>query len=180
MATTATAAAKEAPQDHMFDTHIDVEKDVREQLIKLCNQQLADNTTLYAQVKQAHWNVKGIHFFQLHELFDHVAEVVQPYSDMIAERATILGGYAQGTVRMAADATTLPDYPTDATAGHEHLEAVIERVAQYAKSTRDAIDKSDELGDPTTADMFTEVSRGVDKQLYFLESHLQAGGVKAQ
>ena len=169
-----------ATKDKMFDTKIDFDKKTLEQLIRLCNQQLADNTTLYTQVKQAHWNVKGIHFWELHKLFDNVAEVVQPYSDLIAERATLLGGYARGTVKMAANATTLTDYPLEATAGHEHLAAVIERVAQYAKSTRDAIKKSDDLGDPTTADMFTEVSRGVDKQLYYLESHLQAGGVDAK
>lgn len=172
--------AATAPQNRIFETKIDFEEDTREKLISLCNRQLADNTTLYTQVKQAHWNVKGIHFFQLHELFDHVAEVVQPFSDTIAERVTILGGYARGTVEMAAASTRLPDYPTNATAGHEHLEAVVERVAQYAKSTREAIEQSDSLGDPTTADLFTEISRVVDKQLYFLESHLQAGGVEAQ
>ena len=169
-----------APKDRMFDTKIDFNEDTREKLIDLCNQQLANNTDLYTQVKQAHWNVKGIHFFQLHKLFDEVAEVIQPYSDMIAERVGALGGYAMGTVRMAAQNSSQPEYPTDAVAGHEHLEAVIDRVAQYSHSTREAIKQSEEWGDPTTADMFTEVSRGVDKQLYFLESHLQAGGVDAQ
>ena len=169
-----------APKDRMFDTKIDFSEETREKLVDLCNQQLASNTDLYTQVKQAHWNVKGIHFFQLHELFDEVAEVIQPYSDMIAERVTALGGYAMGTVRMAAQNSKQPEYPTDAVAGHEHLEAVVERVAEYAKSTREAIEQSGEWGDPTTEDMFTEISRGVDKQLYFLEAHLQAGGVNAQ
>ena len=172
--------AMTAPKDRMFETQIDFSEETREQLVHLLNQQLASTTDLYTQVKQAHWNVKGIHFFQLHELFDHVAEVVQPYSDMIAERVTALGGYAMGTVRMAAANSQEPEYPTDAVAGHEHLDAVVNRVATYANSTRDAIKKSDDLGDPTTADMFTEISRGVDKQLYFLEAHLQAGGVEAK
>ena len=172
--------AKTTPKNRMFDTHIDLDKAKREKLIDLANQQLASTSDLYTQVKQAHWNVKGIHFFQLHELFDSVAAEILPYVDMIAERITALGGYAMGTVRMAAKSSKQPEYPTDATAGHEHLEAVVERVAAYAKSTREAIESSSDIGDPTTEDMFTEISRGVDKQLYFLESHLQAGGVKAQ
>ena len=172
--------AMTAPKDRMFDTQIGFDEDTREKLVHLLNQQLASTTDLYTQVKQAHWNVKGIHFFQLHELFDHVAEAIQPYSDMIAERATALGGYAMGTVRMAAANSNQPEYPTDAVAGHEHLEAVVDRVAAYSRSTRDAIEQSESLGDPTTADMFTEISRGVDKELYFLQSHLQAGGVEAK
>ena len=135
-----------APKDRMFDTQFYLDESTREKLVHLLNQQLASTTDLYTQVKQAHWNVKGIHFFQLHELFDHVAETVQPYSDMIAERATALGGYALGTVRMAAANSKQPEYPTDAVAGHEHLEAVIDRVAAYAKSTHDAIEASDDLG----------------------------------
>jgi len=169
-----------AVKDHQYKTKIDFSGATRKKLVDLCNQHLADTFDLYSQVKQAHWNIKGIHFMQLHEFFDTVAEAVEPYADMIAERATTLGGYATGTVRMAASNSSLPEYPTDAVAGHEHLEALIDRVAAYAKSTREAIEKASDLGDSTTEDMFTEVSRGVDLQLYFLESHLQGGGVNAQ
>jgi len=117
---------------------------------------------------------------QLHEFFDEVAAAVFPYVDMIAERVTTLGGYATGTVRMVAKGSSLNEFPTDAVAGHEHLEALVDRVSAYAKSTRETTEKCSDLGDPTTEDMFTEVSRGIDLQLYFLESHLQGGGVDAQ
>lgn len=156
-----------------FDTRIDLDDDVRKEVVALLNQQMADNADLYSQTKQAHWNVKGIHFMQLHLLFDQVAEVVEPFTDELAERATALGGYALGTVRMAAQASTLPEYPTDAVDGKAHLEAMRERWAAYAASSRAAIDRCTELNDDTSADLFTEISRGVDKALYFLESHLQ-------
>jgi starvation-inducible DNA-binding protein len=58
--------------------------------------------------------------------------------------------------------------------GKDHLEAVIDRVAMYAGSTRKAIKTSDALDEPTTADVFTDISRDVDLSLYFLESHLQS------
>ncbi len=164
----------------MYSSKIDFDKKTREKLVGLLNQRLADTFDLYSQTKQAHWNVKGIHFIQLHLLFDEAAGAVEPFVDTIAERATALGGYATGTVRMAAGASSLPEYPTEATAGHEHLQAVVERFAKYAKDNREALERSGDWGDPTTEDLFTEISREVDKQLYFLESHLQGGGVEAQ
>jgi starvation-inducible DNA-binding protein len=142
-------------------------------MIDLCNQQLADSFDLYSQLKQAHWNVKGKDFFQLHALFDDLAGDVLEHVDLIAERATALGGYATGTARMAAANSALPEFPTDAVDGSEHVRALVERYAAYAASTRAAIDTATEAEDQSTADMFTEVSRQADKNLWFLEAHQQ-------
>lgn len=162
-----------ATKERRFDTKIDIAPADRDRLIELLNQQMADNADLYSQAKQAHWNVKGIHFLQLHELFDEVAETIQGFTDDLAERVTALGGYATGTVRMAAANSNLPEYPVDAVEGDEHLEAVRDRWAAYAESTRDASRKAADHNDPTTEDLFIEISRAVDKSLYFIESHLQ-------
>ena len=125
-------------------------------------------------MKQAHWNVKGSDFIQLHLLYDQIAESVLGYVDELAERATALGGLALGTARMAAKASTLDEYPVDATDGPATVEAVADRLAAYAAAVREAIAMSDELGDASTADLFTEVSRAVDKHLWFVEAHLQS------
>src|SRR5262249_43910701 len=122
----------------------------------------------------AHWNVKGPEFFQLHELFDDLAEGVEGYIDMVAERATALGGEAMGTVRMAASASRLAEYPTTLKRGIQHVEALAERYGQVAAGVRAAIDTADKVGDKDTADLFTEISRGLDKHLWFLEAHLQS------
>ncbi len=166
-------ATKTAPA-HTFETHIDIKPNVREREIKIINQQLADTFDLYSQIKQAHWNVKGMDFIQLHELFDELAAEVLGFVDLIAERATILGGTALGTARMAASNSTLPEYPDNVVDGPDHVASLVDRYGRYAASTRDAIATTDELGDPTTSDLFTEISRTVDKQLWFLEAHLQA------
>jgi starvation-inducible DNA-binding protein len=158
----------------MFATSLDLPVETREAMIDLCNQQLADSFDLYSQLKQAHWNVKGKDFFQLHELFDTLAEDVLAQVDLIAERATALGGYATGTARMAAANSTLPEYPPEAVDGGEHVRALVERYAAYAASTRAAIDIALGVDDQSTADMFIEVSRQSDKNLWFLEAHLQA------
>ena len=156
-----------------FPTHIDLPEGDRQPLIELLNGRLADTADLYSQVKQAHWNVKGPNFFQLHLLFDQLAGEVFPFLDLIAERATALGGVALGTVRMAAAGSVLPEYPVEATEGQRHLQALIDRYAVFTASIRKAIDTADEHHDKATADIFTEISRTADKQLWFLEAHVQ-------
>src|SRR3712207_9098351 len=77
-----------------FETAVDLPAETRAAMIQLLNQELADTADLYSQTKQAHWNVKGIHFYQLHLLFDQLAEKRQGEADELAERATEIGGYA--------------------------------------------------------------------------------------
>jgi starvation-inducible DNA-binding protein len=143
-------------------------------MIALLNQQLADTTDLYSQTKQAHWNVKGAQFYQLHELFDKLANELIEYVDLIAERATALGGTALGTVRMAATTSRLPEYPLDVNDSMPTVEVLVTRYANLAATIRAAIDTASSYDDMDTADLFTEVSRGLDKSLWFLEAHLQA------
>jgi starvation-inducible DNA-binding protein len=157
-----------------FETKNDLSLNVREQAINLLNQQLADTFDLHSQLKQAHWNVKGLQFLQLHELFDKLADEVEEYVDSIAERATALGGKALGTVRTSAASSRLPEYPIEAIDGRQHVEALTARVAGLARTTRSAIDAAVSFGDADTADLFTEVSRGLDKSLWLLEAHIQA------
>ncbi|MEB3356658.1 MAG: DNA starvation/stationary phase protection protein Dps [Synechococcales bacterium] len=155
-----------------YPTRIDLPADVRSQVTELLNQTLAATIDLKSQTKQAHWNVKGMDFYQLHELFDEMATELEEYVDMVAERVTALGGTAMGTLRIAAADSILPEYDLDAVEGAEHVTALAERFGAYAKHVRDGIDKTDELGDADTADLYTEISRTVDKRLWFLEAHL--------
>lgn len=156
-----------------FRTRIDLAPDVRGEMIELLNQRLADTFDLYSQTKQAHWNVKGPQFFSLHELFDKLAAELEGYADLIAERATALGGLAQGTVRLSAANSQLAELPLDVTGSMPTVEALAERYAALGASTRQAIETANDQGDLDTADLFTEVSRGLDKALWFLEAHLQ-------
>jgi starvation-inducible DNA-binding protein len=158
----------------MFDTRIDIEQDAREELVRILNQHLADAFALFSHAKQAHWNVKGMDFIQLHELFDELAEEVLGYVDMIAERITALGGTALGTVQMASGVTGLEDLPAEMAGGEAFVEAIADRFAKHAEGVREAIDTADQLGDMGTSDLFTEIVRGLDKSLYFLEAHLRS------
>jgi starvation-inducible DNA-binding protein len=155
-----------------YPTRLDLGASVREPVVALLNQTLAASLDLKTQTKQAHWNVKGKDFYQLHELFDEMAGELEEYVDTVAERVTALGGTALGTARVAADQSILPEYPLDAIDGSEHVEALADRYAAYAKHVREAIDTTDKLGDADTADLYTEISRTIDKRLWFLEAHL--------
>ena len=158
----------------LHNTKIDLSKDNREKLISLLNARLADASDLKSQAKQAHWNVKGMSFIALHELFDDVATAVEAHIDLIAERITTLGGTAMGTVRLAAENSSLSEYPHEITEGASHVDALSTALADFGKEVRKAIDESSDLGDQDTADLFTEVSREIDKQLWFVEAHIQA------
>jgi starvation-inducible DNA-binding protein len=151
----------------------DLPQAVRASMIALLNARLADAVDLYTQVKQAHWNVKGPNFIALHKLFDKLAEQVKDYVDTIAERAVQLGGTAMGTARIAAEYSSLPEYPHDITAGTDHVKALARSVAAFGAAVRAAIDTAGDADDMGTADLFTEVSRGVDEYLWFVEAHAQ-------
>jgi starvation-inducible DNA-binding protein len=158
----------------MFKTKNDLPETTRVKAIQLLNARLADCIDLQTQIKQAHWNVKGPNFIALHELFDKINEEVEGYVDDVAERAVQLGGVAEGTARIVAKRSSLAEYPLNATDGRSHVEALSSALAAFGTAARKAIDQSNELGDLNTADLFTEVSRGMDKWLWFVEAHLQA------
>jgi starvation-inducible DNA-binding protein len=156
----------------LYSTRIDLAEDIRVKVIEILNQTLAATLDLKTQTKQAHWNVKGMDFYQLHELFDEMATELEEYVDLVAERVTALGGVAMGTARIAAAESILPEYTLDAVSGADHVTALADRFGTYAKHVREAIDSTDELGDLDTADLYTEISRNIDKRLWFLEAHL--------
>jgi len=158
----------------MYETENDIPKAARSELNELINQRLADLIDLQMQLKQAHWNIKGPHFIGLHELFDKIAEDVETYVDEIAERAVQLGGIAQGTVRVAAARSRLEEYPLTIADGSAHVEAVAKALSTFGREARVSIEEANALDDADTADLFTEVSRGIDKWLWFVEAHSQA------
>jgi starvation-inducible DNA-binding protein len=158
----------------MFPTKNDIPESTRTKVIELLNARLADAVDLGTQIKQAHWNVKGPNFIALHELFDRINEEVEDYVDDIAERAVQLGGVAEGSARMAAQRSSLAEYPRNAADGRSHVDALSSVLATFGKSARKAIDSSTDFDDLDTADLFTEISRGIDKWLWFVEAHQQA------
>jgi len=157
----------------LYTTKNDLPETTRVEVIALLNQRLADCTDLQTQCKQAHWNVKGPSFIGLHKLFDDVNEDVEGYVDLIAERIVQLGGIAEGTVGAVEGRSSLPDYPLALSGGAEHVAALSDALAAFGRTARIGIEEMNELEDTDSADLLTEISRGVDKWLWFVEAHQQ-------
>ncbi len=171
-------AAMKMPQsgaDHerMHLTRNDTKSNAKKVSIETLGKRLADGIDLALAVKQAHWNLKGPEFIGLHLMLDGFRDELDDYNDKVAERITQLGGTAHGTATSVAAASSLKPYPLDTYNIGDHLAALIDRFSVYANAVRQNIDDTDEAGDAGTSDLFTEVSRGVDKQLWFLEAHVQ-------
>jgi starvation-inducible DNA-binding protein len=169
----ATSTGKEEDRK-MYKTGNDMSEGHRLELNAIMNQRLASAVDLQMQMKQAHWNVKGPNFIGLHELFDKIAESIESYVDLIAERIVQLGGIAEGTVRVSAARSRLDEYPLAVAEGTSHISGVVTALSTFGQEARGTIAEADDLDDADTADLFTEISRGVDKWLWFVEAHTQA------
>jgi len=145
----------------------------RKTAISELNARLADGLALSMAIKQAHWNVKGVNFIAVHELLDTVNANLQGHLDTMAERVQVLDGVAEGTAEVVAKTSTLKPYPTDLTKSADHIREICARMREHGANLRAAIDATDEAGDANTADLFTAASRTADKDLWFLESHLE-------
>jgi starvation-inducible DNA-binding protein len=161
-------------KSRLYETKNDLPQATRREVVDLLNARLADCIDLEAQCKQAHWNVKGPNFIALHELFDDIHQAVDEYADLIAERIVQLGGIAEGTVGAVAQRTTLTDYPLVLAKGSEHVSALSDALAGFGRAVRVGIDEMNDLKDAASADVLTEIVRGIDKWLWFVEAHQQA------
>ena len=157
----------------LHPTRIDLPPEIRLDVITLLNQTLAYTVDLRSQVKQACWNVKGKDFISLHALLTTIAAALDVYADLMAERIAVLGGVVMGTARMAAALSQLPEYPSALVEGNDHVVALVERFASYATVMRGGITQAADVEDAGSAAVYTDISRGVDKQLWVLEAHLQ-------
>ena len=164
-------AMSSTPRTHQ--TRNNTNSNAKRVSIEALNARLADGIDLALAIKQAHWNLKGPQFIGIHLMLDGFRAEISSLNDKVAERAVQLGGTALGTAQVVAGSTKLPAYPTGIYAIADHIAALIDSYAAYANAVRQNIAETDEAGDPDTADLFTEISRAVDKHLWFLEAHVQ-------
>jgi starvation-inducible DNA-binding protein len=157
----------------MFETSNDLPPTTRRSATDMLNEHLADAIDLQLQAKQAHWNIKGPNFVGLHELFDQIAAQAIAYSDLMAERAVALGGIARGTLQAVSAQSQLREYPIEVGDWRAHVQAMQDALATFGRGIRKAIDDATALNDADTADLLTEISRGVDKSLWMVEAHVQ-------
>lgn len=162
---------------HNHKTLNNLASNAKKTAIELANKNLAAMIDLALVTKQAHWNLKGPQFIGVHTMLDGFRDGLDEHVDIIAERVVQLGGTAIGTTQAVGETSILKPYPTDIYAVKDHLAALIERYSDAANFMRKSIDDADEAGDADTADIFTAASRTLDKNLWFLEAHVQEGNL---
>ena len=143
---------------------------IQTDMISTLNRHLATSSDLVSQLKQAHRNVVGENFIALHELFDRQADLIRGYADEYAERIRALDGLPQGTVRQAAGASELPEFPEGEVDARTTAGIIEDRFAHYSAMLGEGISESEGV-DPTTQDLLIEVQREVDRQAWFLRAH---------
>ncbi|MCW7543148.1 MAG: DNA starvation/stationary phase protection protein Dps [Aurantimonas coralicida] len=158
----------------MHKTMNPISENIRGSMVELLQTHLATAVDITYQTKQAHWNVKGMNFIAVHELFDDLHEETEEYVDTIAERLTAIGGQAHGTVQAASENSLLDPYPLDLVKSEDHLKRLTESYAKWSAAVAEGIEEASEAGDPLTEDLLTAIGRGLDKGIYFMESHFQA------
>ncbi len=149
--------------------------DQQVKLVEMLNRRLADAIDLQLQSRQAYWNVKGPNFMALRELFDRVSQSVEEDANLIAGRIVQLGGRAEGTAQAVAGRSSLDGYRLATADGNGHIVALSTTLSDFARHVRYASTQASELKDSDTADIFTEIARGIDKWLWFVETSQQAG-----
>jgi starvation-inducible DNA-binding protein len=147
-----------------------VDWDVRTRIVARLNHDLATLTDLSTAYKQAHWNVLGGGFAQLHLLFDRFAAETRAYVDDIAERALALGGIARGTIQTTAEHTALPAFPPEERDELRLLHELSLRVDATAQEIRVAIAATSQ--EPVTQDLYINIARGVEEQRWMLLAHI--------
>lgn len=145
-----------------------IDDDTAKKMSDLLNANLANVIDLTLDGKQCHWNLQGNGFIGVHQLLDDTADRIREVSDALAERIVILGGEPDGRATRVVKDTILEPYPIDIATVPEHVRALTSRYKQVAAKLREAIDTASEAGDEDTADLFTEASRVIDKDAWFI------------
>jgi starvation-inducible DNA-binding protein len=136
---------------------------------------LIDLIDLSLQGKQAHWNLRGRSFRDLHLQLDELVELARTHSDILAERCLALGVAADGRVGTVAGGTHLDPFPEGRVADHELVELVVARLQTVSEVARARLGELGDI-DPVSQDLVNEALEDVEKQLWMFEAHRPADG----
>ena len=123
--------------------------------------------------KQAHWHVRGSNFIGVHELLDTIVANAQNWADLAAERIVALGLPIDARVSAVAEKAGATTVPAGFTQSDELIRAVIADIDAILVDVKAAVEGLDEI-DLTSQDVAIEIQRGLEKDRWFLVSHVAA------
>ena len=138
----------------------------------LLNKQVANWTGLYTKLHNFHWNVKGPHFFTLHQKFEELYTEAAGHIDTLAERVLSIGGKPVATLSASLQTASIAEAQGDETA-EQMVETVVRDFAILLEETKLAMEAADQAGDEATADMLLAIRSGLEKHVWMLQAFLQ-------
>lgn len=156
---------------NLEQAHIGLSKENRVRLIERLNKLLADEHLLYTKTRNYHWNVTGIHFVTLHELFEEHYNRLQKMADEIAERNRMLGGTSIGTMAEFLDTTRLSETAGTVPAPNDMIANLLDDHEHIISSLRDDIAAcAEKFNDEGTADLLVGTMRSHEEMAWMLRS----------
>jgi starvation-inducible DNA-binding protein len=143
--------------------------------VRLLQQLTVDLLAVFNLYKEAHWDLSGPLYLQLHEYYDQQAEFYHKQADVFAERVLHLGYSVDGRYATIARTTTIPEFPAGYLTDNESLRLLVERVTVLQKEIYKGIQET-EQSDPPTSNRLQDLAYSVDKNLWQLRIHLQEPG----
>jgi starvation-inducible DNA-binding protein len=140
-----------------------------EQLARHLQQLSVDLIELHLQGKQAHWNVVGKNFRDLHLQLDEIVDAAREFSDDVAERMRALYVTPDGRSATVAHQTTLAPFPAnevDTAATIDLISAALYGVAETARRIHDDVDRED----PTTADLLHSIITRIEQLAWMVDA----------
>lgn len=144
---------------------------IKTQSVLHLNQVLANLLDLESQYRVAHWNVSGIEFIMLHELFRDLYKKTGKYADTIGEIIRSFGGMATGTARDTARDTKLNEFDISQYKAYPYLNQLVVAVAMTTQSILIALTVCNR--EIITNNALVDLAQSLSKDLYLLESHLR-------
>jgi starvation-inducible DNA-binding protein len=145
------------------------EFDAPTELSESLQQVLMDLIELHLQGKQAHWNLVGTNFRDLHLHLDVVVDIAREASDTIAERMRALNCVPDGRTDTVVASTTLPSLPGGEYSTGETVDLMTNRIYAAVDTMRSVHDDVDEA-DPSTADLLHAIIDSLEKAAWMLKA----------
>lgn len=136
---------------------------------------LVDLLELSLQGKQAHWNVVGQNFRDMHRQLDEIITSVREFSDQVAERMRALHTLPDGNSRVIAETTTLQPFPTGEVSTTETVDLITERLEAAVKTIRKVHDPVDDE-DPTSADILHGILEKLEQYAWMVSAENRTPG----
>ena len=153
--------------------NIEIAENHTKEIARLLNTLLADEYVLYTKTRNAHWNVQGENFIELHKFFESQYDALDVIIDDVAERVRSLGHFALGTMKDFIAVTRLSEHNQDFSDQKHILQTLLDDHESLVRSIRkEILAAGDEFRDMGTADFMTGLMEQHEKMSWMLRAHL--------